>query len=58
MARVTSVAEKDPYLETITAQINEINEAIKAANKKQYDKIAELEAIKSHYLKFKKSSQG
>lgn len=50
--------ENDPYLQSITAQINEIHEAIKAANKKQYDKIAELEAIKAHYLKFKKSSQG
>jgi len=52
--KITKVMEKDPYLESITAQINEINEAIKASNKKQFDRIAELEAIKTHYTKFKK----
>lgn len=58
MAKQKEVAEKDPYLESITAQINEINEAIKASNKKQFEEIAKLESVKAHYLKFKKSLQG
>ncbi|MEB0262894.1 hypothetical protein [Mucilaginibacter sp. 10I4] len=54
MANPKVGAVKDPYLESITAQINEINEAIKASNKKQFEEIARLEAIKTHYTKFKK----
>lgn len=55
MAKSTGeVAQKDAYLESITAQITVINEAIKASNKKQFEEIARLEAIKGHYLKFKK----
>lgn len=56
MAKQTAVTDKDLYLETITAQINEIDEQIKAANKKLFDKKAELESIRSHYLKFKKEA--
>lgn len=52
MARQTSVS--DPYLDSLSKQIEEIHETIKASNKKQFEKIAELEAIKVHYLKFKK----
>ena len=48
----------DPYLDSITAQIKEIDEQIKAASQKLFDKKAELEAVKSHYMKFKKSFQG
>lgn len=49
------VTVSDPYLENITAQIQEIDEQIKAANKKLFDRKAELETIKNHYIKFKKS---
>jgi hypothetical protein len=52
MAQSKSVS--DPYLDSITAQINEIDEQIKASNKKLFDRKAELEAIKAHYTKFKK----
>lgn len=57
MAKSTDGAQKDGYLESITAQINEIDEQIKAANKKLFDRKAELEAIKAHYTKFKKSNE-
>jgi peptidoglycan hydrolase CwlO-like protein len=53
MAQKNTVS--DPYLENITAQIQEIDEQIKAANKKLFDRKAELETIKTHYIKFKKS---
>lgn len=53
MAKSATVS--DPYLENITAQIQEIDEQIKAANKKLFDRKAELETIKTHYIKFKKS---
>lgn len=52
------VTVSDPYLENITAQIQEIDEQIKAANKKLFDRKAELETIKTHYIKFKKSMLG
>jgi Mg2+ and Co2+ transporter CorA len=51
MAEKTAV---DPYIKDIQAQIDEINRAIKASNQKQFDKIAELEQHKAHYLKFQK----
>lgn len=54
MAKTNLVS--DAYLESITAQINEIDEQIRAANKKLFDKRAELEAIKTHYLKFKREA--
>ncbi|ASU34380.1 hypothetical protein [Mucilaginibacter xinganensis] len=44
----------DPYLDSITKQIEKINDDIKASNKKQFDEIAKLEAIRTHYTKFKK----
>ena len=47
----------DPYLESITAQIKEVDQQIEAAlPKKLLDKKADLEAIRSHYLKFKKEA--
>lgn len=54
MAKLKTGAETDPYLESITAQINEIDDQIKAANKRLFDRKSELEAIKAHYTKFKK----
>jgi hypothetical protein len=51
------MAEKtadDLYIKDIQAQIDEINRAIKASNQKHFDKIAELEQHKAHYLKFQK----
>lgn len=50
----TKASVSDAYLESISAQIEKIHEAIKASNKKQFEEIAELEAARKHYLKFKK----
>lgn len=54
MAKQTSVS--DPYLDSLTAQINEIDERIKAANNKLFEEKAKLEAIKRHYVSFKKKA--
>lgn len=56
MANNQNGAAKDPYVESITAQIKVINDAIESRNKKDFDKIAELEAHKAHYLKHKKEA--
>ena len=55
MAKLETVS--DPYLDSITAQIKEINDQIEASNKKQFEKIAELQAFKAHYTKFKKANE-
>jgi hypothetical protein len=57
MAKSTEVAQKDAYLESITAQINEIDERIRSANNKLFEEKEKLETIKRHYVSFKKKSQ-
>lgn len=52
MATKNSVS--DPYLESITAQIKEKDDQIKAASKRLFEEKAHLEAIRAHYIKFKK----
>lgn len=52
MAKSNTVS--DPYVDYIQSQINEIDEQIRASNKKLFDKKSELENALQNYKAFKK----